>query len=628
MPQKSTRCTLFSCSRALAIFCFGLPVAVRAAEPTGLSLADIRVRDPFIYAHPETNTYYLYAATENRLKDPQPGLGVEVYQSKDLARWTGPSLVYRRPEGFWGGKEIWAPEMHRLGDRYYLFVTFNGRQGGRGTQILRSDSPEGPFEAFSDGASTPPEQTCLDGTPFVDPNGTHWLVYCHEWVQIGNGAIRAVRMKPDWSAREGEPVLLFQATSAPWVRSLGPHRLRAGQDNYVTDGPFLHRASNGPLLMLWSSFGQEGYAVGVAASVSGRIEGPWVQLPDPLFARDGGHCMLFRSFDGQLKLVLHQPNGGGLERAQLFDLDEEGGRLWLRRCDRVGYLFAYMAKDDYWRLRYAISRDGRRWTPLNGGRRIIDDYIGHPDICRGHDGRFYLIGNITRNHDIRLWASSDLVSWKPHGDLRPDPSKTEGFTVHSADHGAPKIYFDEATKTYLVTWHTSTIRPIKEDPEAYWRGQRTLHVTSKDLQSFGEPKRLFGWDMATIDTIIRRDGDRYYAVVKDERYPAFGWPTGKTIRIASAASLLGPYGELSPPVTANFREAPAVIPRPDGQGWYLYCEQYPGVSYSLLTAPKLDGPWHDVYWQDYAVPPGARHGCMIPLDRKEYDGLMAAYGGK
>jgi hypothetical protein len=44
--------------------------------------------------------------------------------------------------------------------------------------------------------------------------------------------------------------------------------------------------------------------------------------------------------------------------------------------------------------------------------------------------------------------------------------------------------------------------------------------------------------MATIDVGIRRLGDRYYALIKDERYPTPEWTTGKTVRISSSASLL------------------------------------------------------------------------------------------
>ena len=125
---------------------------------------------------------------------------------------------------------------------------------------------------------------------------------------------------------------------------------------------------------------------------------------------------------------------------------------------------------------------------------------------------------------------------------------------------------------------------------------------------------------------MRREGDRYYAILKDERFPSFDCPTGKAIRICSSAALLGPYGEPSPRITPNFREAPTLIPKLDGSGWYLYYEQYPGVSYGCSTAPSIDGPWHDLYWQQYDVPADARHGSMIPITQGEHDAIVAAFG--
>ena len=108
-------------------------------------------------------------------------------------------------------------------------------------------------------------------------------------------------------------------------------------------------------------------------------------------------------------------------------------------------------------------------------------------------------------------------------------------------------------------------------PEPYWAGQRTLFVTSKDLMTFSRlPQKLFSWDMATIDVMIRKVGDAYYAIIKDERYPTLDWPTGKTIRICRATSLLGPYSEPGPPVSPNFREAPTLIPSLNGKAWLLY----------------------------------------------------------
>lgn len=139
--------------------------------------------------------------------------------------------------------------------------------------------------------------------------------------------------------------------------------------------------------------------------------------------------------------------------------------------------------------------------------------------------------------------------------------------------------------------------------------------------------------MATIDVIIRESKGIYYAILKDERYPTLEWVTGKTIRIGSAHSLLGPYSYPSYPISPNFREAPMVIPSPDNKNWYLYYEQYPGVSYGLSVAKQLDGPWYQVSgytfhstWDKYSMPPAVRHGCMISISKAEYDMLIKNFG--
>ena len=299
------------------------------------------------------------------------------------------------------------------------------------------------------------------------------------------------------------------------------------------------------------------------------------------------------------------------------------------------YLFAHMVHDHYGRLYYSVSTDGLHWEMLNGGRSVFDEYRGHADICRGHDGRFYLVGNRSdAAPDINIWVSEDLIHWAKHADHRPDLKHVPDYPNAMDRIGAPKLYFDRSTAQYLLTWHTTHDLGETDLPEPYWAGQRTLYTTSKDLKTFAEPpRRLFAWDMATIDTIVRRIGDRYYAVIKDERYPSLDWPTGKTIRICSAESLLGPYTQPGPPVSPNFREAPTLIPSPDGKVWYLYYEQYPGVAYGLSVAADLRGPWFQVAggthyrdWDKYRVPAGVRHGSMLPISRAEYRSLIVAFG--
>ncbi len=95
----------------------------------------------------------------------------------------------------------------------------------------------------------------------------------------------------------------------------------------MTDGPFLHRCENGELLLLWSGFGEDGYAEAIARSDNGDITGNWTQDETPLFEKDGGHGMIFRTPDGQLYLTLHSPNKTPEERPKFYPLIERGGQL-------------------------------------------------------------------------------------------------------------------------------------------------------------------------------------------------------------------------------------------------------------------------------------------------------------
>jgi hypothetical protein len=299
------------------------------------------------------------------------------------------------------------------------------------------------------------------------------------------------------------------------------------------------------------------------------------------------------------------------------------------------YLFAHMMQGDYGRLYYSVSLDGLHWKMLNGGKRVFDDYHGHASICKGGDARYYLVGN--RGDDasaINFWVSDDLITWKKYSDFVPDLKHVPDYAGAMARIGAPKLFFDVASSQYLLTWHTPHDLGKTDLPEPYWASQRTLYVTSKDLISFSQPPRkLFSWDLATIDVTVRREGDSYFAIIKDERYPTLDWPTGKTIKICRSASLLGSYSEPGPPISPSFREAPTIIPSPNGKDWYLYYEQYPGVAYGLSVAARLDGPWFQVAgnqqpsWDKFYMPPKVRHGSMLPITRKEYDALMAAFGG-
>ena len=300
---------------------------------------NIRVRDPFVLADKTSQTYYLYASIANR--QGSQGNGVEVYTSKDLQNWSQPTPVFEVPEDFWAKKWVWAPEVHKYKGKYYLFVTFTSNDlldnppakapvdnwppyYKRGSQILVSDNPGGPFKPFKNAPHSSVDEMTLDGTLWVEDDQP-FMIYCHEWVEIEDGTMELVKLKDDLSGIHGGSTTLFKASDAPWSTTL-----KGFNDNaFVTDGCYLYKTKSDRLLMIWSSFSDGSYSIGVVESTSGSVKGPWIHQTKRLFEADGGHGMIFKTFDDQLVISLHQPNTSPNERMQLYKVKDMGDHLKL-----------------------------------------------------------------------------------------------------------------------------------------------------------------------------------------------------------------------------------------------------------------------------------------------------------
>ena len=266
-------------------------------------LAEIRMRDPFVVPCRAEGRYYLFGSVWHGVAP-----GFHYYIGTDLENWDGPYPAFLPPADFWGPDFFWAPECHEYRGRYYLFGTCGVRAtDSRGTQVFRSTtaSPAGPYEPLSEGPVTPREWKALDGTLWIE-DAQPWFVFCHEWVQAGDGTICAMRLSDDLAHAVGEPVELMRASTAPWATEYVDPKLRG----WVTDGPFLYRTAAGQLRMLWSSMHDRIYTMGAMISDSGSVLGPWRHEPTPIYTHDGGHGMWFRDFAGQAYYILHTPNAG------------------------------------------------------------------------------------------------------------------------------------------------------------------------------------------------------------------------------------------------------------------------------------------------------------------------------
>jgi beta-xylosidase len=295
-------------------------------------LDSIRLSDPFILADKKSSTYYM------------TGTGGMLWKTKDLKKWTGPFRVVKHDSSSWMGNNpmIWAAELHEYKGRYYYFGTFTNREvkidtvkgnviERRACHVLVSDKPEGPYLPMKDPVYLPADKPTLDATLWIE-NGKPYMLYCYEWLQNWDGTIEKIELKPDLSGTIGKEKILFRASDSPWSREKDEQD--KDKPNKVTDGPFVFHTQTGKLGMIWTSWIHDVYVQGVAYSKSGTLDGPWIQEKEPITPPNYGHGMLFRTFEGQLLMVIHSHkdvNGRYVRIPYLFEVDDAGDKIVVGR---------------------------------------------------------------------------------------------------------------------------------------------------------------------------------------------------------------------------------------------------------------------------------------------------------
>lgn len=299
-----------------------------------MTLDELAMSDPFILPDPATQTYYMTSS------------GGAIWKSTDLKNWEGPYGSYD-VNGTWmeGVTGVAAAELHHINGKYYYVATFRGEElvdvvprryniYRQQSMILVSDQAAGPYKHIN----SDPEYDylyhdwkILDGSLWHEDGITYFL-FVHEWLQTVDGTMEYVILSDDLSERVSEPKCIFRASEAPWALEMvgnGEMTYGLALPGWVTDAPQVFRTGTGRLGMLWSSWGANRYAQGVAWSESGSMEGPWIQQEEPLKGDNSGHGMMFTTFEGKRLLVIHHAEGDGPRKPQLWEIDDSGDELVL-----------------------------------------------------------------------------------------------------------------------------------------------------------------------------------------------------------------------------------------------------------------------------------------------------------
>ncbi|MFM1945446.1 MAG: hypothetical protein RI897_4428 [Verrucomicrobiota bacterium] len=213
-----------------------------------------------------------------------------------MAEWV---KVWTPEPGTEHSRELWAPELHHLRGRWYIYVAADDGENRNHRMFVLEGDEEDPRLAFRmrGRLAADTDRWAIDGTVLEMPGGGLYFLWSG-WEGFENVAqhLYIAGMSDPWTIR-GErvrissPEHVWERRGEPWVNE-GPQVLWRG----------------GRLFVIYSASGSwtDDYCLGQLSWGGGDPLDPasWSKKPEPVFSSAGdvygpGHCSFVRTRDGE-----------------------------------------------------------------------------------------------------------------------------------------------------------------------------------------------------------------------------------------------------------------------------------------------------------------------------------------
>ncbi|WP_058306662.1 immunoglobulin-like domain-containing protein [Gracilibacillus massiliensis] len=323
--------------------------------------------------------------------------------------------------------------------------------------------------------------------------------------------------------------------------------------------------------------------------------------------------------------------------------------------DYDAYFFSYFTGEYEGgeEISFAVAEDPLHWRALNNGQSVIQSTMGEqglrdPFVIRSPEGdKFYMIATdlkmgestnfdqaqITGSHSIMVWESDDLVNWSEQRMVEVAPD-------NGGNTWAPEAFYHEPTGEYVVFWASSI--PNEETygdyPNGRPNGQYNVmyYATTRDFHTFSEPKVYIDDSFPTIDTTFIQDDETLYRFTKSEvNYKVYYEKATDIFEDVDGIAENGYQFNLIDGTKSGNQglighggnnEGQTIFKAIDEEKWYLFLDSWP---YHVRWTDDLEDGSQLVNnvldEEDYALPPGPRHGTVIPITNQEYQALTEKY---
>lgn len=311
------------------------------------------------------------------------------------------------------------------------------------------------------------------------------------------------------------------------------------------------------------------------------------------------------------------------------------------------YLFVHFVgtqeNDDAEQVYFSISKDGKEWCTLNGGKPFLRSTVGEkgvrdPYVTRSPEtGKYYVFGtDLSIYHRTQLgdqteqwlrcqnrrpdnpnpgsqsivvWESDDLVHWS---DARLEKTAPDD----GGCYWAPECIWDQEKKAFMVF---GASRTASKDYDVL----RIYRSYTKDFRSFTTPELYMdesndlssGSPQHVFDTTMAESDGKYFRVYKTDR-----------IKIDMADSLDGPWQHVQTNIheIATCHEGPTMCRLIGSGNWCLMldCLAEPSGYHPFVTEDLASGQFHPS--QEIILPKNMkfRHGTLTRITGEEYERLI------
>lgn len=259
--------------------------------------------DPWITRHGDT--YFYMNTLGNRIAIRKTTDLTRLAEATETTIWTPPATGPN-------AQSIWAPELHRIGDKWYVYYTAaesgHDDDAHRGIFVLENANDDPTQGKWTDRGRLKTRYTGIDGTTFAY-RGKRYFVYSP---YIGPDSVLAIVAMSDPWTLVGEETVIARPDNV-WERQGG---------RQILEGPQFLAGPKDDLFLSYSGSAcwSDDYAVGLLSAPAGSDPldaSSWTKASRPILAKDPqrnvfapGHNAFFDTPGGRETWIIYHANSG------------------------------------------------------------------------------------------------------------------------------------------------------------------------------------------------------------------------------------------------------------------------------------------------------------------------------